>query len=70
MQSKFTNMRAAQDYLKENKYNMQDIFSIKSDRTYIYKHKSKRKYIKLAGEVRYLNNDTMDRGLVWILEAF
>ena len=66
---KFTSLDQAQEYLTGLKYFRKDSFVCKGDRAYVYKHKSRKKFIYLSSKVDYLDEDTMDRGTVWTLEA-
>tara|TARA_R100001530_G_scaffold5793_2_gene7056 strand:- start:224 stop:436 length:213 start_codon:yes stop_codon:yes gene_type:complete len=70
MQIKFNSLDQAQKHLIVLKYFRKDSFLSKNERAYIYKHKNKKKYIYLSSKVDYINGDTMDRGVVWKLEAF
>ncbi len=70
MQTKFNSLQAAEEYLFNNKYKQQDRFLVKNDKAYIYKHRNKKKYIHLSSKVEYIDSDTMDRGVVWTMEAF
>ncbi len=70
MQIKFNSLDQAQKHLIGLKYFRKDSFLSKNERAYIYKHKNKKKFIYLSSKVDYINEDTMDRGVVWKLEAF
>ena len=69
MQTRFTNLQAAEEYLYGNSYKKTDSFLAKKDKAYIYKHRNKKKFIYVSSEMTYLNSDTMDRGVIWTLEA-
>lgn len=70
MKIKFTNLQLAQEHLKSSKYRLQDRFVVKSDRCYIYKHRTKKKYVKLSSKLEYLNEGTLVRGTMWTAEYF
>tara|TARA_R110002020_G_scaffold67682_1_gene177574 strand:- start:34340 stop:34552 length:213 start_codon:yes stop_codon:yes gene_type:complete len=69
MQTRFTNLQAAEEYLYDNSYKKTESFLAKNDKAYIYKHRKKKKFIYVSSEMTYLNSDTMDRGVIWTLEA-
>jgi len=70
MKIKFTNLQLAREHLKSSRYRLQDRFVVKRDRCYIYKHRIKKKYVRLSSQIEYLNEDTLDRGTMWTAEDF
>ena len=67
---KFTSVQSAQNYLRSKKYHMSERFSIKGDRAYLYKKRSTPKFLYLQSRVDYLDSNSMDRGVVWIVDTF
>ena len=49
---------------------MSERFSIKGDRAYLYKKRSSPKFLYLQSRVDYLDGNSMDRGVVWIVDTF
>ena len=70
VKTKFNNLKSVEQYLLDNKYKKKDSFIVKNDRSYIYKHRNKNRFIHVSSKVDYINVDTMDRGVVWTLTAF
>jgi len=73
MQIKFNTLEQAQKYIWDLSYRLnknKNKFVFKGEKAFIYKHRTKRKYIYLSPSLEYLNTDTIDRGTIWKLEAF
>ena len=73
MQTSFNTLEQAHNYIKGLNYKLnkdRNKFVFKSEKAFIYKHRTKRKYIYLSPSFEYLSADTMDRGTVWKLESF
>lgn len=67
---RFKSKLSAKAYLKDNKYRLSERFSVKGDRAYLYKKRSSPKNLYLYGCTDYLDNNSMDRGVVWFIKTF